>query len=146
MPESSEVGDHAADLVGLEVRVGHPRRRLCLSGISERAIILSLMRSVLVIVREVVLQGTLQTIPADAPTTADAFTFHRTDPALGKGIQVWAAWWDGHGFDAAGGQSVLPGGAEFGVSVVDQVARSDLGQPASVGHGQVACRLDHEPA
>lgn len=67
-----------------------------------------------------------------------------TSTALGKGIQIGTARRDGYGLDAAGGQGVLPGGSELGVAIVNQVAGTNLGQPTSFGHGQVARRLHHE--
>ena len=52
MPERSIVGEHAANLVGLEGRVGHPSRWLSLGSIRERTVALPLMWSLQMVVRE----------------------------------------------------------------------------------------------
>ena len=55
MPERSVVGEHAVDRVSLEGRMGHPSGWFGLGGIRERAVAISLMRSLLVMMREIVL-------------------------------------------------------------------------------------------
>jgi len=129
MPKRSVVGEHAANLVGLERRVGHPSRWLSLGEIRKRSVALPLMWSVLVVVREIVLKGTLQATPANKPAAANALPLHRANPALRKCIQVRAARGEGDRLDAPGGQGVSPSGAELRVPVVNQVAGPDLGQP-----------------
>ena len=84
--------------------------------------------------REIVPKGTLKAAPANEPTAANALTLHRANPALCKGIQVRATWRDRYGLDTTSGQGLLPGGAALGVSVVDQIAGTDLGKPASSAH------------
>ena len=82
------VGDPAADLAGLEVRDGYLRMWLRLGGIRQWAIPLPLVRTLLVIVKQVPSQGALQATPADAPAAADTLALQRANPALGKGIQA----------------------------------------------------------
>ena len=132
------VGDPAADLAGSEVRDGYLRMWLRLGGIRQWAIPLPLVRTLLVIVEQVSSQGALQATPADAPAAADTLALHRANPALGKGIQIGTARRNGQSFDTTGSQGVLPRSTELGVSIVN------LSQPASLDHGQVARRLDHE--
>ena len=55
MPERSVVGEHAANLVALEVRVGDPWSWLGLGGIRKWTFALPLMGALLVVVREIVL-------------------------------------------------------------------------------------------
>ena len=57
------VGNDAADLVGLEVGDSHLFRRLGLSGIRQWAIQLPLVRTLFVIVREIVLKNAIKRIP-----------------------------------------------------------------------------------
>ena len=144
MSNRTIVGDPAGDLAGSEVRDGYLQMWLRLDGIRQWAIPLPLVRTLLVIVEQVPSQGALQATPADAPAAADTLALHRVNPALGKGIQIGTAWRDGHRFDTTGSQGVLPRSTELGVSIVNQVAGTHLGQPASLDHGQVARRLDHE--
>ena len=63
MPVRSVVGEHAADFIGLEVRVRDPWRSLGLGGIRKRPVALSLMRWLLVKVREIILKCALQAAP-----------------------------------------------------------------------------------
>ena len=88
-----------------------------MSDIRQRSISLPLMRSLLVVVDQVPVEGALQAAPTDEPAAVNALALHRPDPALGEGIQVGAVRWDGDGLDPAARQGVAPGSAEFGVPV-----------------------------
>lgn len=91
------------------------------------------MRSLLVIVREIILNGTLQAAPANEPAAANAFTLYGTNPALGKCIQIGTVQIgtvrrNGDRLDAATRQGVSPSRAELDVAVLNQVAGADLGK------------------
>ena len=144
VPNGSIVGAHAASTARSEVRDEYLRSGLVLPKFDQRAIPLPLMRSLLVAMHQVAAQGPFESASADEPAAVDAFALHRACPVLNGGVQIGAAQPDGDARDVAARGSVASGSGELGISAVDQVPCTDLGQPVGVDHHELARSLNHE--
>ena len=80
-------------------------------------LMIALMMKVLHILRKDIAQGTL----SKQDDTGETLLLHRADPALGVGIQVWRPWGEWHALDARIIDDLLKGGAEFCVTIMDQI-------------------------
>ena len=75
------------------------------------------MRSLLVVVHQVPVQGTLQATPPDAPAAAETLALSDAHPAFGDGVEVGTERREGDRLNATAGQCVLPRQTELAVRI-----------------------------
>ena len=109
----------------------------------QRPVTFALVRTLGVIVGDVLVEHIAQSFVADKPESTDTLTLHRPDPALGKCVEVGAVGWDSSRLDTALAQDPFPGFAELGVAVVDQIPAADLLKPAGANIGTITRDLSH---
>ena len=143
VPDHSAAASHAVDRVGGEAHDGFVRRCLGLAGSRQRPVTLPLVRSLRVVVADILAQHLAQTAITDEPQPSDALALDAADPALGKAVQIGAARRDGDRLYSCRREHLLPAPAELGIPVVDQIAAGDLLQPPRPLHGGIPSHLGH---
>jgi hypothetical protein len=87
----------------------------------EQDIPFSLMVSLVMIMRQVCIEGATQRRFSEQNQPRETLLLDRSHPALRVGVQIRRARWQGHPLHPGGVKELLKGGAVFPVSVMDEV-------------------------